>query len=58
VVGTLSPGAHPGGANGQDAYTGHLVPTWHQPWPPNGPRVRAGRRATNAKTSCWLNVTS
>jgi len=31
VVGTLSPGAHPGGANGQDAYTGHLVPTWHQP---------------------------
>jgi DNA (cytosine-5)-methyltransferase 1 len=26
VVGTLSPGAHPGGANGQDAYTGHLIP--------------------------------
>lgn len=27
VVGTLSPGAHPGGVNGQDAYTGQLVPT-------------------------------
>lgn len=26
IVGTLSPGAHPGGANGQDAYTGHLIP--------------------------------
>jgi DNA (cytosine-5)-methyltransferase 1 len=25
VVGTLSPGAHPGGLNGQDAYTGQLV---------------------------------
>ena len=25
VVGTLSPGAHPGGLNGQDAYAGHLV---------------------------------
>lgn len=24
-VGTLSPGAHPGGFNGQDAYSGHLV---------------------------------
>lgn len=26
VVGTLSPGAHPGGFNGQDAYSGQLVP--------------------------------
>lgn len=26
VVGTLSPGAHPGGVNGQDAHTGQLVP--------------------------------
>ena len=25
IVGTLSPGAHPGGFNGQDAYAGHLV---------------------------------
>ena len=25
VVGTLSPGAHPGGLNGQDAYSGQLV---------------------------------
>ena len=25
IVGTLSPGVHPGGLNGQDAYTGHLV---------------------------------
>lgn len=29
VVGTLSPGAHPGGVNGQDAYTGQLVPVTH-----------------------------
>lgn len=26
VVGTVAAGAHPGGANGQDAYTGHLIP--------------------------------
>lgn len=26
VIGTLSPGAHPGGFNGQDAYTGQLIP--------------------------------
>ena len=26
VVGTLTPGAHPGGFNGQDAYSGHIVP--------------------------------
>lgn len=26
-VGTLSPGAHPGGVNGQDAYTGQLIPS-------------------------------
>jgi len=26
VVGTLSPGAHPGGVNGQDAYTGQIIP--------------------------------
>jgi DNA (cytosine-5)-methyltransferase 1 len=25
IVGTLSPGAHPGGLNGQDVYAGHLV---------------------------------
>jgi len=25
-VGTLSPGAHPGGVNGQDAYSGQLIP--------------------------------
>jgi DNA (cytosine-5)-methyltransferase 1 len=25
VVGALNPGAHPGGFNGQDAYTGHLI---------------------------------
>jgi DNA (cytosine-5)-methyltransferase 1 len=25
VTGCLSPGAHPGGFNGQDAYTGHLI---------------------------------
>lgn len=25
VAGTLSPGAHPGGFNGQDAYSGHLI---------------------------------
>jgi hypothetical protein len=25
VIGTLSPGAHPGGFNGQDAYNGQLV---------------------------------
>jgi DNA (cytosine-5)-methyltransferase 1 len=34
VVGTLSPGAHPGGFNGQDAYTGQLVVTHtHTPSP-------------------------
>jgi DNA (cytosine-5)-methyltransferase 1 len=27
IVGALSPGAHPGGFNGQDAYTGQLIPT-------------------------------
>jgi DNA (cytosine-5)-methyltransferase 1 len=27
VAGTLAPGAHPGGFNGQDAYTNHLVAT-------------------------------
>jgi len=26
TVGTLAPGAHPGGFNGQDAYTGNLIP--------------------------------
>jgi DNA (cytosine-5)-methyltransferase 1 len=26
VVGTLTPGAHPGSYNGQDAYSGHLIP--------------------------------
>jgi DNA (cytosine-5)-methyltransferase 1 len=26
TVGTLAPGAHPGGWNGQDAYTGNLIP--------------------------------
>lgn len=26
VIGTLSPGAHPGGFNGQDAYSGQLIP--------------------------------
>jgi DNA (cytosine-5)-methyltransferase 1 len=26
IAGCLSPGAHPGGFNGQDAYTGHLIP--------------------------------
>jgi DNA (cytosine-5)-methyltransferase 1 len=26
VVGTFSQGAHPGGFNGQDAYTGHAIP--------------------------------
>lgn len=26
VIGTLSPGAHPGGFNGQDAYIGQLIP--------------------------------
>ena len=29
VAGALSPGAHPGGYNGQDAYSGHLIP--HKP---------------------------
>lgn len=28
TVGTLSPGAHPGGLNGQDAYSGQLIPTY------------------------------
>lgn len=27
VVGAFTQGAHPGGFNGQDAYTGHAVPT-------------------------------
>lgn len=27
IVGALSPGAHPGSYNGQDAYTGHLIPS-------------------------------
>ena len=27
TFGTLSPGAHPGGVNGQDAYTGLIFPT-------------------------------
>ena len=27
TVGTITPGAHPGSYNGQDAYTGHLIPT-------------------------------
>ena len=29
TVGTLAPGAHPGGVNGQDAYSGQIIP-WRQ----------------------------
>ena len=29
IVGTLAPGAHPGGVNGQDAYSGQIIP-WRQ----------------------------
>jgi hypothetical protein len=27
IVGTLAPGSHPGGVNGQDAYSGQIIPT-------------------------------
>ena len=30
TVGTLAPGAHPGGVNGQDAYTGQIIPTYRK----------------------------
>jgi site-specific DNA-cytosine methylase len=38
VVGTFTAGAHPGSYNGQDAYTGHLIPVGA---PPDPDRVRA-----------------
>ncbi|HEY3544592.1 MAG TPA: DNA (cytosine-5-)-methyltransferase [Propionicimonas sp.] len=36
LVGTLTPGAHPGSYNGQDAYTGHLLPVGSPQADPRG----------------------
>jgi len=58
VIGTLSQGAHPGGFNGQDAYTGQLViEAMDRPALPDTPRAwpRWRRLPTSERrTTLWF----